>query len=356
MSAIPKPAAQPLLFRSAGEDVAEIWRQPPPEPIPSGIEPLDRALNGGFMPESLAVLCAGTGRGKTGLVVQIALSWLALGRTVLFIETEMSKRQIYARCLAQIMGQPWIEVFRMGQPSADTLANVARRDLQGLYLVRWDRSQEIGKILDNRPQSPSGPPLVILDQISDVARASENADMRIATARVTGNLKSLAEQHKTVVLAVSQTARFVTAQQRQARGGRDFEGAAKDAGEVETDAATVLYLESEPCPREGFCMAQLHIAKSRGGSCNEVIRLRFHGAVGQFEPDTMAELTADQRRVLDAIAALVGSTGYASVPKLKAELSMGQTLLSRLLGELVKTGHIHREARGIRLVNIAKQP
>jgi len=70
-------------------------------------------------------------------------------------------------------------------------------------------------------------------------------------------------------------------------------------------------------------LAQLHIAKSRGGPCSEVIGLRFHGSLGNFEPDSMAELIADQRNMLDAIAALAGPTNYISVLKLKTELHMG---------------------------------
>jgi len=343
------PSLPVSLYRSAAEDIAQIWREPVPPPIPSGLPPLDRALDGGFLPESLAVLCAGTGRGKSGLVVQIANGWLGQGRSVLFIETEMSKRQTLARFLAQRMCRPWREVFSMTPSSADELARLAQRELQGLYVVRWQRNQEVGAILEGCPASPSGPPVVIVDQISDMARALQLGDMRIATARVTGSLKLFAEEHRTLILAVSQTARTVTAEQEKRRSGRAYEGAAKDAGEVEADAATVLYLESEPCPRGGFAPAQLHIAKSRGGPCNEVIGLRFHAPIGYFEPDLMAELTTDQRQVLEAIEKLAGSAGYASVPRLKAELGKGQDAIARYLQELIKRGRIHRDRRGIRL-------
>lgn len=356
MSTTAQPVAPSLLFRSTADEVVDIWRQPPPVPIPSGIAPLDRALNGGFLPESLAVLCAGTGRGKSGLVVQIALGWLAQGRSVLFIETEMSKRQTFARFLAQRMMKPWREVFSMAPQSADQLAELAQSHLHALHVVRWERSQDIGQILDGCPRYPSGPPLVVVDQISDLARARDTSDMRIATAQVTGALKLFAEKHQTLILAVSQTARAVTAGQGRPRSGRDFEGAAKDAGEVEADAGTLIYLESEPCPADGFGTARLHISKNRGGACDVTVGLRFHGAIGYFEPDPIGGLSAAQLRVLDAIRESVGSNGITGIHKLKPAVGMGQDALARVLESLDQTGHIERDKRGIRLVNSEQQP
>jgi len=340
------PAVGPDLFRSAADDVAELWLQPVPLPIPSGIAPLDRALDGGFLPESLAVLCAGTGRGKSGLVVQIALGWLAQGRSVLFIETEMSKRQTLARFLAQRMRQPWREIFNRGPQSTDELSKVAQRDLRGLYIVRWQRSQDIGQILESCPQSPSGPPLVILDQLSDLARALLLADMRIATARVTGDLKRFAEKHRTVILAVSQTARTVTADHRKRRSGRDFEGASKDAGEVEADAASLLYLDSEPCPRNGAAKAKIHVSKSRWSPCNEVVELLFHGAHGTFEPVAAEQHARDHQETLDAIKLLGCPVG---VKRLAGHLKIGQANAEKRLAALQIGGLIVRSEHGISL-------
>lgn len=346
MSPTAKPAHAPIVCRFAADDIAEEWQRPAPQPIPSGIEPLDRALDGGFMAESLAVLCAGTGRGKTGLVIQIARGWLLQNRPVLFIETEMSRRQTLARFLAQQLHQPWRRVFDMEPSSADSLATLAKEQLQRLCVVRWQPSQTIAEIVEAFSGLCSVPPLVVVDQLSDLARAQGTQDMRLATARVTGDLKALAEQLQTVILAVSQTARAVTSEFGPKRKGRGFEGAAKDAGEVEMDASTLLYLDSEPCRRNGTGKSKLHISKSRGGPCDEVVDLLFHGAIGTFEAVAAEDPRHADQAMLEAIEKLGPSVG---VKKLAKHLRIGQATAERGLDALAQAGLIIRSPVGASL-------
>lgn len=333
----------------AADVVADEWQKPAPQPIATGLAPLDCALDGGFLSGSLAVLIAATGRGKTGLVIQIARGWLAQGRPVLFIETEMSNRQTLARFLAPLLGKPWREVFAMGASEASTLSELTRTELPLLCVHRWRRGQALADIIAAFPQQAGGAPLVILDQLNDLARSKGMPDMRLATMTVTGELKELAEQQRTLILAVSQTARSVAAEPdrgRPKRHGRGFEGAAKDAGEVESDAATVLYLESEPVKRGGVGRAALHIAKNRGGPCNEVVELRFHGAIGTFEPlETQQQAQRDQA-MLDALEELGGCAGIA---KLRSRLRIGQAAAQERINALVDLGLVVRSHAGISL-------
>lgn len=338
-------------FRSAAERVPELWNEPPPCTIATGIAPLDLALGGGFMAESMAVLCAGTGRGKTGLVIQIARHWLRLGLPVLFIETELSERQVNARFLAQILGQPWRDIFQTGPAGGPALAEHARRELPGLCVWKWKPGQSIAELIDGYAQSLGKSPLVIIDQISDLARAKGVADMRHATASVSAEIKAAAEQHKTVVLAVSQTARAVTADPDKRKAGRSFEGAAKDAGEVEADAGTLLYLETLPSPRQGAALARIHVAKSRGGPCGEVVVLHFHGALNIFEPPSVETMQSGDRALLDALTGLGGPVG---VKKLAKKLRVGQETLEARLAVL--SSLVVRDKRGISLASAAGQP
>jgi KaiC/GvpD/RAD55 family RecA-like ATPase len=357
MSQAQATSTAPIVCGFAAADIAEEWQQLSPQPIPSGMPELDHALAGGFLPESLAVVCAGTGRGKTGLVIQFARGWLAQGRPVLFIETEMSKRQILARFLGQLMVRPWREVFEMGPSAVPQLAALAQEQLPLLCVVRWQRSQRVGQIIASFPAQSSGAPQVIVDQISDLARAEGTQDMRFATARVTGELKALAEQHRTLILAVSQTARYVTAEQDRRgvprRSGRGFEGAAKDAGEVETDAATLLYLESEPVKRNGLAKAQLHISKSRGGPSDAVLDLLFNGAIGTFQAAETSELARHEKEMLAAIRELGEHVG---IGKLRARLRIGQAVAETRLKSLADAGLIVRGPRGICLVKKEGEP
>jgi hypothetical protein len=191
-------------------------------------------------------------------------------------------------------------------------------------------------------------PLVVVDHIGDLARTLGLHDMRVATARIVDQLKGLTEQGLTV-LAVSQVARAVISDPNATRTGRSYEGAAKDAGEVEEGAATLLYLNTEPTEPNGTASAQLHIAKSRGAPGNEVVGLRFYGALGCFEPDTLAELPKAQKEVLQAIASLTATGGYASVDGLKVKLRWGQDKINPILRTLADRRLIKRDKRGISL-------
>lgn len=340
-------SAAPSPFRSVADRMLELWSEPPPRTIPTGLAPLDRALEGGFMPESMVVLCAGTGRGKTGLVVQIGRHWLRLGMPVLFIETELSERQVHARFLAQVMDQPWREIFQSGSEVGPKLAEHARRELLDLCIWKWKRGQRITDLLNGYAQTLGKSPLLIIDQISDLARAQGTADMRHATASISAELKAAAEEYKTVVLAVAQTARAVTSDPDKSRRGRSYEGAAKDSGEVEADAATVLYLEGAASSRQGAASARLHIAKSRGGPCDDVVGLRFHAVVGRFVPDRDSELSPDQESALSAIAKLTANGTPVGMEKLKAALGMGQGRLKPILTILQTAGRITRDGHGV---------
>lgn len=338
-------------YRCIAEEIAELWEQPPPPSVLTGIAPLDRTLEGGLMSESMTVLVAGTGRGKTGLVIQIVLGWLSQGYAVLFIETEMSKRQVAARFLAQVKRHAWRDVYLMEPEKRAGLVELARKSLNGLCVWRWQQGQDLGDVIGGFIEVHGRRALVVLDQLSDLARAQKAADMRFATGTVTAEIKALAEKHKTVILAVSQTARTVTSDRDKTKRGRDFEGAAKDAGEVEADASTLLYLVADPCPRNGTAPARLHVAKSRGGPCNEVIGLRFHGALGCFEPDVTAALTDDEKRVLACIGEQTKQSEFVGVAKLKTAVGMGQDKLERLLLGLQSGGLVCRDSkRGIRLL------
>ena len=94
------------VLRLAPAAIEALWKRAAPVTISTGIAPLDAALNGGLMADSLSVLIAATGRGKTGFVIQLARGWLAAGRAVLFIETELTNRQTLARFVAQELGEP----------------------------------------------------------------------------------------------------------------------------------------------------------------------------------------------------------------------------------------------------------
>ncbi|MFO0573069.1 MAG: DnaB-like helicase C-terminal domain-containing protein [Polyangia bacterium] len=332
------------------EKVRLRWSEPPPLPVPTGIGSLDRALGGGLLPRGLSVLVAGTGRGKTGLAIQIALAWLAQGRSVLHLSTEMDERQGLSRVLGQVLGRPWRTVYEQGPEHIEELVQCAQDRLAGLRCEPLGSHERLTDLLAGWLREQEGRPLaVILDHLTDAARSHGSADMRHATQAVTAELKHFASKHGVLVLAVTQTARAVTqpARGQAKRSGRAFESAAKDAGEVEADSEALMYLDSDPCPQDGSAPARLHISKSRGSACNQVVPLCFHGALGVFTEDTPAsQPSSETQRLFRTIAGLKAEGKPTSLRALKSTLRMGQDKLSDLLSALEKQGLIAHGANG----------
>mgnify|MGYP000718197801 CR=1 FL=1 len=351
------PPARGLL--SLTEKVRRQWSEPPPRMVPTGIGSLDRALGGGLLPRGLSVLVAGTGRGKTGLAIQIGLAWLTQGRSVLYLSTEMDERQGLARVLGQVLGRPWLGIYQQGPEHLAELVQCAQDRLAGLRCEPLDSREHLTELLAGWHREQDGRPrAVILDHLTDAARSHGGADMRHATQAVTAELKHFARRHGVPILAVAQTARTVTqpARGQPKRSGRSFEGAAKDAGEVEADAETLIYLESEPCPQDGSAPASLHIAKSRGSACDQVVRLCFHGALGVFSDAGDVSASADAELILKTLRGLRPDGTPIGINKLIGELSWGAKRARDALDSLIARGVVIRDGSGARLAHPQVQP
>jgi len=341
----------PVQLVAAPDALREELAKPPPELVRTGIAPLDTALNGGLGSCGVTYLAAGTGRGKTGFVIQIARAWLAEGREVLFVETELSRRQALARFLAQEKHETWSSLHACNPARSAELIALAEQRFPRLYVHSWNRGEDLNRLVAALPtQAKRG---LIVDQISDLARAraTERSDMRTATMQVSSELKQLAMVYALPVLAVTPTSRGVTTNwndARKGRKGRDFESAAKDAGELEYDAETLLYLDTEPS-QAGIAAASVHIAKARHAASNQVIPLRFHAALGLFVPsDSGSAESTEEARVL----ALVREQGPMGITKIARELRIGQAKATAIVDRLAAIGKVRKDPRS----GVAAQP
>lgn len=81
------------------------------KPISSGIQSLDRALGGGFVRQSVVLLGAATGMGKTALISQICENMVQNGAgDVLYLNLELSRQLLLARSIARISCQRGNEI------------------------------------------------------------------------------------------------------------------------------------------------------------------------------------------------------------------------------------------------------
>ena len=97
------------------------------KPMPTGITDIDSALYGGFTRQTLVLLGAAPGAGKTALASWVFENMAKAGHSVLFLNLEMSREQILARSLSRIARQ-------QGE-------NITPAEIKQGY--KWDLAQEI---------------------------------------------------------------------------------------------------------------------------------------------------------------------------------------------------------------------
>jgi len=243
--------------------------------------------------------------------------------------------------VAHRLKKPWRRWFEQGPSEAPHIASVLRP--LRLRVLELGRDVNLLEALDAIADA-DGVPVVVLDYLQDAARRVRPDDLYAATAFFTDELREWTMRAKTVVLALSSVGRGHY--QLAGREGTDLVGGAKNAGEVEYDASAVLHLETEPCPLDGSAPAKLHVAKARFGSAGGVIGLRFHGALGTFEPDTDAALSDPQLKVLDAVR-----QGLTSAEDIGTALKTRKDEVIRILAVLQRRRLIdRRRGHPIRLV------
>jgi replicative DNA helicase len=296
---VERSPAQRTLPPFAADQAIAAWAQPLPSMVATGIAPLDGLLGGGLEVESVYVLCAGTGKGKTGFAIQLARS-MASERSVVYFTSEIPSRQILARSAAQVLRRPWRELNRLPPEVGGSLIS---RTLKGLRLrvIELRRDTDIIGVLNQIARVDGEAPVLFLDYLQHAARRENPDDRRIATAALSDVVTSWARDTKSLGFVVSSVSR----NQYGSDGDRlasDYVGTAKESGDVDFDAAGILFLDTvtDGVTPGATTTARLHVAKSRF-AVTGTIGLAFDGAIGLFTSDPTGALTAGQQEILDAI-------------------------------------------------------
>lgn len=94
----PRKTALQLFDEFMGKVQTEAYK-----PLQTGMPAFDRLLGGGIVRQSLVILTAAPGTGKTTLAQQIFETMAAGGADVVFFNLEMSREQLFARSLSRII-------------------------------------------------------------------------------------------------------------------------------------------------------------------------------------------------------------------------------------------------------------
>ena len=140
------------------------------EPLPTGIEQIDRIINGGFFIQTLVTLGAHPGAGKTLITQQMFEGVAREGKAdVCYVNLEMSEQQLIARSLSRMTGYTPLEIM---QGYAWTLDQKAR-----IFEAAAQYEQTIGKHFYYLPISEAAYYESIIEKITETEKKRKNRDI-----------------------------------------------------------------------------------------------------------------------------------------------------------------------------------
>ena len=219
------------------------------------IETLDDLI-GPLEPQTLTILAARPGMGKSVLAGNYAVGAAREGHGVCFVSLEMSKEQLTGRMIADI-----------GFDDADRRVPYAAIQRRNLNPWQRDRVQEIGKWLSSLPLSIVNSGGLRMGQLERIVRSEKRRmaargkklELLIvdylqllhpdekrrsayeAISEISTRLKGIAMDHGIAVIALAQLSRVVETRTDK----RPILSDLRDSGQIEQDADAVLFLLRE---------------------------------------------------------------------------------------------------------------
>lgn len=259
------------------------------EAVPTGIEPLDKYLDGGFVNEWLVILSAPPGAGKTALATQICESFARSGRKSLYFNFEMTKDQLIARSLARSCGKfkalNIMRFYSLSEADKKVVVKAAENFKKELspYLIYnpsdtacdLDTIIEVMEAFAEKCESEGEKaPIVFIDYLQMI-EGRPKEDVTATIKRTNKAFKKYAAEHHSIVFCIS-------AQSRSAN--RDEEArldAGRDTSNIEYSSDLQLQLISD---RKNPSKKTLYITKSRfeEPSLTKGFELTFNGKLGLF--------------------------------------------------------------------------
>lgn len=230
--------------------------------LPTGFTALDNALGGGFVPQSLNILAARPGCGKTTFALQIAEKAASRGIPVLFVSLEMPNTQLTARRLAVDSGMSSGRLLaaRLMDDEYEKLSkSVDKLAPAPIYFSRENRAS-VGSIgVMARRVKNCG--LVVVDYLG-LLQYEPGKSLYEQVTKTSNALKRLALSLGFPILCLCQLNREVEAR----KGAPPRLSDLRDSGAIEQDADSVLLLHKpQDADEEGKAVLTCRVAKNRNG-------------------------------------------------------------------------------------------
>ena len=287
------------------------------KPIQTGMQSFDSILGGGFSPQSLVMIGAAPGMGKTTLCQQIFETMATNGHEIIFLNLEMSREQLLARSISraaakagtnvnpsQVMrGYSWSEqqkkaVYAAAQKYRSTIAPRMSYNPDGTGAGVDSIIETLNNALDAARRRDTPAPVVVLDYLQ-LVQAKERQDPQEAIKAAVKALKDYAIEGHTVACAILAFNRSSNA------AGKVTLESGRDTSAIEYSADTLLGLNYtgledgskdiknlDELQQESPRRVTLKLMKNRMSEAGKKLLLQFDGATSTFTPEANEDGTS----------------------------------------------------------------
>ena len=228
----------------------------------TGIEPLDRILNGGLRPGKLYCLAARPSVGKSSAARAIGLNLALAGHQVLLCSQEMPGDEVADCAIAQLgrVDGSRLQTGFLAQGDWDGITEAAERVAGLPFYVDDDGGLTIGQIR-GKARSIKGLKVLILDYLQLSTSTLKGASTNDQVAEISKGLKQLALQMGIAVVVLSQLNREVEKRADKEPQLSDL----RDSGAIEQDIDAAVMLWTVEEPENGPRLVGWKVPKHRGG-------------------------------------------------------------------------------------------
>ena len=280
-------------------------------PCPTGLSFFDALLDGGIIQQSLLILTAAPGTGRTALCQQIAEAMAAHRRPVVCLNLEMSREQMFARAVSAMM----VRTGRGRKTAMDILQGCRWTDGDRRLILEateeyrrtvypyiqynpggvgssWEKIRDYLHSTGERSKAENRQAPALIVDCLHLVRTDGGLDNQELPRQVVKGLKDYAVRYNTFVIAISATNRVSNISGRiTMESGRDSSNieytgdyqlslnySAVDSGEVKTtETEKMAWLQRMP-----WRQMVIRVLKGRFVMPGRSARVYFHAACNMF--------------------------------------------------------------------------
>lgn len=245
-------------------------------------------VTGYLKKKSLNVIGANSGMGKTAFAINLAWSLAKNGAEIHYFSLEMTRREILERLLAIITKVPLNEIksYEVSNDKREKLEKALQVINKSGQIEIDDNSNTLTTDIKNvAVRESKRPKVIIVDHIIRMNAVNTNQDRRLQIAEIARELKNIAKDTNTVVIALAQLNRGNKNRQDKRPTMSDLQ----ESGNIEQESDLIMLIHREDYHDKDLMQGdvsptKLIIDKNRSGS-EAIIDMSFYKGVQTFYED-----------------------------------------------------------------------